>query len=113
MQVSSMLTNTLWVVYTRWKGNLHNQFQCAQTHWDIGTPRLDRIGKSQRVTWVQEISINHVDSGESFDRKTTTVDICFAEKIADTLLTDHDPRSIVECQKRSDQPKWKDAIQQC
>ena len=60
---------------------------------------------------MQEISINYVDSGESFDRKTTTVDIYFAEKIADTLLTDHDPRSIVECQKRSDWPKWKDAIQ--
>ena len=26
------------------------QFQCAQTDWDIGTPRLDRIGKSRRVT---------------------------------------------------------------
>ena len=46
---------------------------------------------------MHEISINYVDSGESFDRKTTTVDIYFAEKIADTLLTDHDPRSIVEC----------------
>ena len=45
---------------------------------------------------MQEISINYVDSGESFDRKTMIVDIYFAEKIADTLLTDHDPRSIVE-----------------
>ena len=69
------------------------------------------LGNHEESLGVQEISINYVDSGESFDRKTTTVDIYFAEKIADTLLTDHDPRSIVECQKRSDWPKWKDAIQ--
>ena len=69
------------------------------------------LGNHEESLGVQEISINYVDSGESFDRKTTTVDIYFAEKIADTLLTDHDPRSIVECQRRSDWPKWKDAIQ--
>ena len=60
---------------------------------------------------MQEISINHVDSGESFDRKTTTVDIYFAEKIADTLLTDHDPKTMSKCKKCSDWLKWKDAIQ--
>ena len=60
---------------------------------------------------VHEISINYVDSGESFDHKTTIIDIYFAEKIADILLTDHDPKTIVECQKRPDWPKWKDAIQ--
>ena len=69
------------------------------------------LGNHEESLGVQEISINYVDSGESFDRKTTTVDIYFAEKIADTLITDHDPRSIVECQRRSDWPKWKDAIQ--
>ena len=54
------------------------------------------LGNHEESLGVQEISINYVDSGESFDRKTMIVDIYFAEKIADTLLTDHDPRSIVE-----------------
>ena len=60
---------------------------------------------------MQEISINYIDSGESFDCKSMTIDIYFAEKITDILLTDHDPKTIVECQKHSDWPKWKDAIQ--
>lgn len=69
------------------------------------------MGNHEESLGVVEISINYVDSRESFERKTTTVDIYFTENIADTLLTDHDPRSIVECQRRSDWPKWKDAIQ--
>ena len=35
----------------------------------------------------------------------------FSAKIANTLLNDHDPRTIVECEKRSDRPQWKDVIQ--
>ena len=60
---------------------------------------------------MQEISTNYIDSEESFDRKSTIVDTYFSATIANTLLNDHDPRTIVECEKRSDWPKWKDAIQ--
>ena len=56
------------------------------------------LGNHEESLGVQEISINYVVSRESFDRKTTTVDIYFAQKIADILITDHDPSSIVECQ---------------
>jgi hypothetical protein len=39
------------------------------------------------------------------------VDTYFCTTVADTLLNDHDPRTIVECEKCSDWPKWKEAIQ--
>ena len=77
----------------------------SSVHKLAGTSEhLDSIvlGNNEESLGVQEISINYVDSGESFDRKSTTVDIYFAEKIADILITDHDPKSIVECQRRSD-----------
>ena len=36
--------------------------------------------------------------------------LIFSEQIADCLQVDPEPRSIKECQKRSDWNKWKDAI---
>ena len=39
------------------------------------------LGNHEESLGVQEISINYVDSGESFDRKTTTVDIYFAKRL--------------------------------
>lgn len=59
---------------------------------------------------VDEIAINYSETGESFDRRATIVDINFSEQIADCLQVDPEPRSIKECQKRSDWNKWKDAI---
>jgi len=47
--------------------------------------------------------------GEVYDRKTTNVDIYFAEKIAKIDL-DPEPKTFVECKKHSDWPKWKEAI---
>jgi hypothetical protein len=60
------------------------------------------LGNTNTSTRVHEISINYVDSGESFDRKTTIVDIYFASSIADTIQNDPDPKSMVQCKKRSD-----------
>ena len=59
---------------------------------------------------VDEIAINYSETGESFDRRATIVDTNFSEQIADCLQVDPEPRSIKECQKRSDWNKWKDAI---
>nr|CAE05047.2 OSJNBa0049H08.8 [Oryza sativa Japonica Group] len=59
---------------------------------------------------VDEIAINYSKTGESFDRRATIVDTNFSEQIADCLQVDQEPRSIKECQKRSDWNKWKDAI---
>jgi hypothetical protein len=51
---------------------------------------------------VHEISTTYIDSGESFNRKSMIVDTYFSATIVDTLLSDHDPRIIVEYEKHSD-----------
>jgi hypothetical protein len=60
------------------------------------------VGNHDESQGVQEISINYIDSGESYNRKTTHVDIYFATKIASELRIDPEPKSMVECIKRSD-----------
>jgi hypothetical protein len=60
------------------------------------------LGNTESPFWVNEISINYVDSGESFDCQTTIVDIYFASSIAESIQNDPDPKSMVECKKRSD-----------
>ena len=59
----------------------------------------------------EEIATNYVESGESYNRKTTVVDIYFASKIADSMDLDPEPKSIIECRKRSGWDKWKEAIE--
>jgi hypothetical protein len=64
--------------------------------------------------WVddhEEIATNYVEPGESYHRKTTVVDIYFASKIADSMDPDLEPKSMIECRKRSDWDKWKAAIE--
>jgi len=58
----------------------------------------------------EEIATNYVESGESYNRKTTIVDIYFASKIADSTDPDPELKSLIECRKRSDWDKWKAAI---
>ena len=53
----------------------------------------------------EEIATNYVESGESYNRKTTVVDIYFASKIADSMDPDPEPKSLIECRKRSDWDK--------
>jgi hypothetical protein len=69
------------------------------------------LGNTDPSTRVNEFFINYVDSGESFDRKTTIVYIYFASSVADTIQYDPDPKSMVKCKKRSDYNKWKEAIE--
>ena len=81
---------------------------------DVGTsehPDAIVLGNNEPSRGVQEISINYIDSGESYDRKTTIVDIYFAKTIAEIIQTDPDPKTMAECKKRSDWNKWKEAIQ--
>ena len=47
--------------------------------------------------------------GEVYDRKTTNVDIYFAEKIAKIDL-DPEPKTLIEFKMRYEWPKWKEAI---
>jgi hypothetical protein len=69
------------------------------------------LGNTEPSIGVNEISINYVDYGESYDRNTTIVDIYFASSVAETIQNDPDPKSMVECKKRSDWNKWKEAIE--
>ena len=81
---------------------------------DVGTskhPDAVVLGNNDTSQRVHEISINYIESGESYDRKSTVVDIYFTESIAEIIQNDPDPKSMVECKKRSDWNQWKDAIQ--
>ena len=52
-----------------------------------------------------------MESGESYKRNTTVVDIYFASKIANSMDPDPEPKSMIECQKRSNWDKWKTTIE--
>jgi len=58
-----------------------------------------------------EIATNYVESEESFNRKTTVVDINFTSKIADSMDPNPEPKSIIKCRKHSDWDKWKTTIE--
>ena len=72
-------------------------------------PDLNIIIDQDECERILENSTNYVETEEIYDRKTTNVDIYFAEKIAKIDL-DPEPKSLIECKKRSDWPKWKEAI---
>ena len=86
----------------------------VHTNIDTGTSEHHNsivMGNHDESEKVDEISINYIDSEESFDQKTTIVDTYFSSKIANDLHNDPDPKTTVECRKRSDWTQWKDAIQ--
>ena len=54
---------------------------------DVGTsecPDAIILGNNDTSQRVHEISINYIESGESYDRKSTIVDIYFAEAIIES-----------------------------
>ena len=87
--------------------NAHTNIS-ARTSEDPDSNSLGNIEESQRVN---KISTNYIDSGESFDRKTTIVDIIFATNIAKDLQLDPEPKTMAECIKCSYWIKWKEAIE--
>jgi hypothetical protein len=53
-------------------------------------------------------------SGKIWNRDKVVTDDAFAYNLALEIINeneDHEPRSVEECKKRQDWPKWKDAIQ--
>ena len=74
-------------------------------------PRSIILGSHDESLRVDEISINFIKMGESYNRKSIIVDIYFSKQIANILQTDSDPKSMTECKKRSDWDKWKVAIE--
>jgi len=69
------------------------------------------LGSHDESLRVDEIAINFVETGESYNRKSTIVDCYLSEQIANILQTDSDPKSMTECKKRFDWDKWKVAIE--
>jgi NADH:ubiquinone oxidoreductase subunit F (NADH-binding) len=59
---------------------------------------------------INELATNYIETRKSYDRKSTIVDLYFSEQIAD-IINDPDPKSMVECKKRSNWNQWKEAIQ--
>jgi hypothetical protein len=60
------------------------------------------LGNVESNNRVKEISINYIYSGESYDRKTTVVDMYFSAAIAEIFLNDPNPKTMEECKKSSD-----------
>jgi hypothetical protein len=58
-------------------------------------------GNNDESLRIEEIAINFVETGESYDRKSIVVDSYFSEEIASVFHTDLDPKSMAECKKRS------------
>ena len=57
-----------------------------------------------------EMAINYVNSGESYNRAMANVDVNFAKKIASIIDLDPEPNTLVDCKKRSDWKDWQKAI---
>jgi hypothetical protein len=79
--------------------------------WTSNDPRSIVLGNHDDLTRVDEIAINYIETGESYDRSNTKVEIFFSEQIAEVLRTDPDPKSMAECMKCLDWNKWKEAIE--
>ena len=62
----------------------------------------------------EEISISYATLEKRWKRHETVVDNVFAYVAAFQITEeneDHEPKSVDECRRRNDWPKWKDAIQ--
>ena len=86
----------------------------VHTNYNVGISKQSAsvsMGNHTEPEEINEISINYIDSGETYNRSTIVVDTDFSSKIAETLQLDPEPKSMKECLKRSDWPKWKEAIE--
>jgi hypothetical protein len=63
--------------------------------------RINDKGNLDESLKINELATNYIETGKSYDRKYTIVDIYFSEQIID-IINDPDPKSIVECKRCSD-----------
>ena len=97
------------------KGALIDDGQIEETISE-GSPEenLDMIQEEIQVPDNEEISINYIMSGITWNRNQIDVDDVFACNVALDVMDnneDHEPKSIEECRQRNDWPKWKEAIE--
>jgi hypothetical protein len=69
------------------------------------------LGNHEASTGIQEIFINYTSSREVYDRSATIVNPCFSTVIAKNFIADPDSKTMVECKRRSDWNRWKEAIE--
>jgi hypothetical protein len=74
-------------------------------------PDATILGNDDASERVHEISINYLESEESYDRKTTIVNIDFFAMIAELIQNDPDHKTMAECKSRSYWNQWKETIQ--
>jgi hypothetical protein len=91
----------------RYHKNANNPQSSSQARY-INETRISEIpdnlvlGNHEASKGIKEISINYTSSRELYDRSTTIANICFSTIIAKNFLNDPNPKSMVECKKRSD-----------
>jgi hypothetical protein len=69
------------------------------------------LGNHEASTGIQEIFINYTSFREVYDSSTIVANPCFSTIIAKNFFVDSDPKTMVECKRRSDWNKWKEAIE--
>jgi hypothetical protein len=68
------------------------------------------LGNHEASKGIEEISINYTSFENVYNRNTMIADLCFSTFIAKIFLNDPDPKTMVECKRRSDWNKWKETI---
>ncbi|CAA0810997.1 Uncharacterized mitochondrial protein AtMg00820, partial [Striga hermonthica] len=77
-------------------------------------PDKNILGNDEDLVDVKiEVATNFVDTGETYNRSNIVVDDTFASIVAFTISNnlDPEPKLILECRKRSDWVRWKEAIE--
>jgi hypothetical protein len=69
------------------------------------------LGNHEESIGIEEISINYTSFKEVYDHSTIIVNSSFSAIIVESVLADPDPKTVVECKRRSDWNKWKEAIE--
>ena len=74
---------------------------------------IPEVQKELSAPQNEEISINYVTTGKTWNRNEVNVDDIFAYNVAIEIMEeneDPEPTSVDECRKRYDWPLWKDAM---
>jgi hypothetical protein len=65
------------------------------------------LGNHETSNGIQEIFINYTSFGEVYDHSTKIVNSFFSTIIVEKVFADTDPKTMIECKRRSDWNKWK------
>jgi hypothetical protein len=100
------LIDTLWIFH-----NLALKCYRNENASTSENPDALVLGNHETSTGKQEIFINYTSSEEVYDHSTIIVNPCFSTIIAENFLADPNSKTMVECKRRSDWNRWKEAIE--